>query len=304
MGKERKKKKGIKRKPNLKPKGGRAAPLPTGCRCGGRTGCSPAGLSPRGISEPAGAAPGSARHRQPRPGGRRQLGEGPSVLGAFFRSLQNPAQVCPRGKLPRAMRLQQRDPHPGARRRSRGAGAAAPRAVQSRAAASPYLAFRPSSFFFQFSDRCLESAGSPPPRGRREPPPPACAGSGALPGRWVRGAWRRGCPRCALLKTGSSFRAEPSFFFFFLPSLLPPFPSSLPPSLSLSPFFPSPSLSHSPAFKDGTASHCVFMYIIRQLVPSTSFASLQYLYKHITLSVACTFCYGCCHSLRDLTFIF
>lgn len=218
--------------------------------------------------------------------------------GHFFRSLQTLPDLSLGKTAPREA-LPQRDPHLGAGR-----------AAQSRAAAAPYLASRLSSFFFHFSARCMGSvscaAHGAAPRAGRGPAgrasPPAGTGAARLPRAEGARSPAEGLPPCALLKTGSSFELSP---FFFLPSLLPPFPSSLlPPSPFLSPFFPSPSLSHSPAFTDGTASHCVFMYIIRQLVPSTSFASLQYLYKHITLSVACTFCYGCCHSLRDLTFIF
>lgn len=214
----------------------------------------------------------------------------------------SPRKTAPSGA------LQQRDPHPGALRwRSRRDGAAA--APGPRRASQPHaltLPFARSSFFFQFFARCLERVGSPPkavPRageGAPEPPPPACAGScGSVRAVGARSPAEGAARGARRLKLAAVFELSP----FFFPSL-PSFPPFLPPSLLLSPFFPSPSLSHSPAFKDGTASHCVFMYIIRQLVPSTSFASLQYLYKHITLSVACTFCYGCCHSLRDLTFIF
>lgn len=139
--------------------------------------------APRSASEQAGAAPGSARPGSPGPG--RSGGGGPEGAGragGIFSFFTKPCPGLSPGKTAPSDALQQRDPHPGARRRRRGAVTASPRAAQSLAASSPYLAFRPSSFFFQFSARCLESADSPPPRGRREPPPPARAGSGGSAG--------------------------------------------------------------------------------------------------------------------------
>lgn len=269
MGKE-KKKKDRNNQPQIQARPGSPAPL--GARCGQSRG-SPA--------VPTGAAPGSAR-----PAWEAAARGIRSCWGHFF-VLYKPCQVCPWGKLPRAKR---------SRSGIRTSVPAGPRR-----AGAPYLVLVFLSVlrtvhgkrrFCSWRGRSEGWGALRPPELPLLPEP----GEASVPRA-------EGLPPRALLKTGSTFELSP--FFFFLPSLLPPFPSSLlPPSPFLSPFFPSPSLSHSPAFTDGTASHCVFMYIIRQLVPSTSSASLQYLYKRITLSVACTFCYGCCHSLRDLTFIF
>lgn len=225
---------------------------------------------------------------------------GPGRAGGIFSFFTEPRPVCPRGKLPRAMRSDG-----GTRIPVRGGGGAAVPVRQPRGRGEPRsrIPLPRLSLFLRFLSvfrpvpgkrRFRSPAGLL--RGASRPPAPVLGGGGCA-------QTARVCPRCALRSAAAVFELSPCFFFF-LPPFLSSLPPSLPPSLSLSPFFPSPSLSHSPAFKDGTASHCVFMYIIRQLVPSTSFASLQYLYKHITLSVACTFCYGCCHSLRDLTFIF
>lgn len=236
---------------------------------------------------PPGPAPGSALSL---PAWRDSPG-GPALWKHFF-VLYEPCQIRPWGKAPRAERSRS-----GTRTRCRQGRPGPRRAV-------PYLASRLSSF--------LLSVPRTPHRKRQR-----CSRRGrsaGLEGSELPG-WERRPRLCRALQGAEGpppraaqhwqqFRAET--FFFFLPSLLPLFPSSLlPPSpfplslLSL-PF----SLSLSRIHGRRSESYSVFMYIIRQLVPSTSFASLQYLYKHITLSVACTFCYGCCHSLRDLTFIF
>lgn len=227
---------------------------------------------------------------------------GPPVLGTFFRSLQTLADLS-LGKTAPRQALPQRDPHLATGRTA--PGPRKPRCRGPLPCLSPILVFLSVLRTVHGERQLRSSRGRSAGRGGVRPPEPPrlpATGAAALPRAESARSPAEGLPPRTKLKTGSSSELSP---FFFLRSLLPPFPSSLlPPSPFLSPFFPSPSLSHSPAFTDGTASHCVFMYIIRQLVPSTSFASLQYLYKHITLSVACTFCYGCCHSLRDLTFIF
>lgn len=181
-----KKKKNQNNQPQIQPRPG--GPAPRGVRGEPRRRAEPG--EPRGAPGPAGAAPGSAR-----PAGRRQPG-GSGPTGDIFSFFTNPARFVPGENCP-----ERSAPAAGSAPRCRQGR---PRAAQSRAAAAPYLASRLSSFFFQFSARCMGSVSSAP----RGAAPRAGEGSGrrSLPscprrerrlcrGRRVRAARRRGCRR-------------------------------------------------------------------------------------------------------------
>lgn len=180
----------------------------------------------------------------------------------------------------------------------RGGGAAVPlrRAPGPRRASQPHpltLLFARPRFSFSFQPGAWKApvlllrgaAGSLP----RLPAP----GAAALPGRWVRAARRRGCPRCALLKTGSGFRAEPFFFFF-----LPPFPPSplpvLPPSLSFPLSLLSLPFSLSLSCIQGWHSEPLCIYVHNKAARPLHFICI------ITISVQAHHIVCCLHLLLRL----
>lgn len=223
-----------------------AAPLPAGCRCGqlaglaaaaGRAGGARAALRERR------ALHGLGPPRQPRsqPGGRRRPGA--AVLRVFFRSFL----VCPRGKLPRAMRSGS-----GTRIPARYGGRTAVPVQQPRGRAEPRshipLPCRPPVLVFLSVCRPLprkrrfssSSAGRGGVAGRGRSPAGLRPERGLCHGRWVRAARRRGARGARCSKLAAVFELSPFFFLLSLPSFPPSLPPSLPRSLPLSlPLFSS-----------------------------------------------------------------
>lgn len=177
-------------------------------------------------------------------------------MRGFFRSLRNLSA-----------------PFPGENRPGR-------RDAERRGAARPYLAFLPP----RFAARCLRSARSPLRAGEGAPaagpPPPVGARSR-----------RRGCPRSAPLRTGGTSRAEP---FFFFSSLLPPFPSSLPPSLSFPLSLLSLPFSLSLSCIQGWHSEPLCIYVHNKAARPLHFICI------ITISVQAHHIVCCLHLLLRL----